>query len=196
MTDLRRRAAGTSHPEQQRRREEKPHAGPPAAFFAGASCFVSRRDTSRILLSMVVVSVTRLHLRSLRFFPQFFLYTIASMRQVRRAPGCLGGWVGGEGIRGFWTVTCWTDLEPMRAFRNRGPHVQAMRKLLHWCDEASFLHFEQESEEPPDAEAAHGRLGKGGRLSKVMHPSARHLSGNTVAASPPRRGASLHPVRR
>ncbi len=37
-------------------------------------------------------------------------------------------------------MTLWDGEGEMRAFRNSGPHAVAMRKLLDWCDEASFTH--------------------------------------------------------
>lgn len=142
---------------------------------------------------MPLISVTRLHLRSLRFFPSFVVYTVGSVRQARRAPGFVGGWLTNEGLRGFWTVTAWRDLESMRAFRNGTPHLTAMRKLLHWCDEASYVHFEQSSSALPDATAAYQRLTESGTISKVLYPSIRQRSGARVGAAVPRQGAPLTP---
>ena len=39
---------------------------------------------------MAIISVTRLRLRSLRFFPGFLWYTRRSIRQAKRTPGNLG----------------------------------------------------------------------------------------------------------
>ena len=142
---------------------------------------------------MPLISVTRLHLRSLRFFPAFVVYTAGSARQVRRAPGFIGGWLANEGSRGFWTATAWRDIESMRAFRNGNPHLAAMRKLLHWCDEASYVHFEQSSSALPDVTAAYQRLAESGTISKVLNPSVRQRSGSRVGATVPRQGPPLAP---
>jgi len=80
----------------------------------------------------------------------------------------------------------------MRRFRNAGIHAGAMRKLLDWCDEASFAHYASESEELPSEDAAYQRL-EAGRTSKVNHPSPAHAAGRTVSDGLPRFGLSLRP---
>ena len=135
---------------------------------------------------MPVVSITRLHIRSIRFVPGFLVYTVRSSLKVRRARGYLGGWGSSEWPFGFWTATCWIDVAAMRAFRNGEPHLTAMRKLLHWCDEASFTHWEQDGREVPVPAEAYRRLADGGTVSKVARPSPRQQAGRTVGDAPPR----------
>jgi hypothetical protein len=62
----------------------------------------------------------------------------------------------------------------MKAFMLAPPHGPAMRKLLEWCDEASLVHWSQESGALPSWDEAHARLQRDGRRSKVNHPSATH----------------------
>ena len=140
---------------------------------------------------MAVVSVTRLHLRSLRFLPGFLIWTYRSARQLKHARGYQGGWLGNELPRGFWTATVWDSLDSMRAFRNGSPHLEAMKKLLNWCDEASYAHWEQEGFAPPDGETAFGRLRQEGKVSKVLYPSSRHSAGKTTADAPPQVGRPI-----
>jgi hypothetical protein len=145
---------------------------------------------------MALISVTRLRLRSLRVLPRFAWHTWASTRQLRRAPGFLGGQFASEGLLGFWTLTAWDDEAAMRAYRNTDAHMRAMPKLLDWCDEASVVHWPQATPELPGPAAAVARMRAEGRLSKVRHPSSAHAA-RTIApgARPPRPGPQLRPAR-
>jgi heme-degrading monooxygenase HmoA len=144
---------------------------------------------------MPVVSVTRLHLRSLWFFAPFTIRALGSSRQAKRSRGFKAGWIGNESTRGFWTVTVWEDTTAMRAFRNSGVHMRAMPRLLRWCDEASFVHWEQQDSTAPDTEQAYARLKEGGRTSKVAYPSSSQVAGQRVSEKRPRRGQLLAPLR-
>jgi hypothetical protein len=145
---------------------------------------------------MPFISVTRLRLRSLRFFPRFAWHTLASTRQLRRASGFLGGQFAGEGLRGFWTVTAWRDEAAMRAYRNTDAHMRAMPKLLGWCDEASVAHWSQATAALPEPATAVERMRTEGRLSKVRHPSPAHAARHLAPSSElPRPGPRLRPAR-
>jgi hypothetical protein len=142
---------------------------------------------------MTTVSVTRLHVRSWRFFIRFALYARACGRQAAATPGFLGGRLATEGLRGFWTLTVWENAAAMRAFRNADVHLRAMPKLLNWCDEASYLHWEQDAHDVPSLQEAHRRLLESGHLSKVLKPSAAHASGTKATHALPRLGPALKP---
>jgi hypothetical protein len=147
-------------------------------------------------MSMTLVSVTRLRLRSIRFLPGFVLHTGLSTRQVRRAAGFLGGYLAGSSGFAFWTVTLWADQAAMRQFRSAGAHLDAMRKLIDWCDEAAATHWEQFGTALPAPEAASMRLHRDGRPSKVRHPSTAQASGQTWPdGQVPRRARVLEPFR-
>ena len=142
---------------------------------------------------MFFVSVTRLHLGTLWSFPPFLYYALSSSRQARRSPGFIEGWVSNDAERGAWTATVWDSLESMQAFRNHGMHRKAMPKLLRWCDEAAYVHWEQDSPVAPDQETAYRRLSHEGKLSKLNAPSARQRSGSAVGVARPRRLQRLKP---
>lgn len=125
---------------------------------------------------MPFVSITRLRVRSWRFMPMFFVYAIRSSQQAARAEGNLGIKLLRDRRNTFWTATLWTSEAAMKKFMIAGTHGRAMRKLLHWCDEAAVVHWTQESAALPPWLEAHARLRSEGRASKVNHPSAVHLA--------------------
>ena len=123
---------------------------------------------------MALISVTRLRLRSWRFVPAFFVQTIRSVRQARRADGNLGASLLAEAHWTFWTLTAWVDETDMRKFIVAGAHGRGMRKLMNWCDEAAVAHWHQPDLTLPAWAEAHRRLQAEGRRSKVTFPSPDH----------------------
>ena len=123
---------------------------------------------------MAFVSLTRLRIRSIWFLPSFALYTLRSLRQVRRSPGFLSGALLPDRSWTFWTLTAWESQASMRAYITTGAHKQAMPKLMEWCDEASVAHWEQAGADLPAWAEADRRMRETGRTSKVRHPSAEH----------------------
>ena len=83
----------------------------------------------------------------MRFLPGFAVYAVRSERQVRRAAGFLDGALLMDRSWTFWTMTAWARQEDMRAYMTSGAHKAAMPKLMHWCDEASVAHWEQDGVE-------------------------------------------------
>jgi hypothetical protein len=119
----------------------------------------------------MLVSVTRLRLRSARFLLPFIVYSIRSTRQAKRSPGNVVTDATRDKHGGYWTRSVWDDEQSMRAFMMSGVHRRVMPRLLEWCDEAAVVHWGQETPTPPTWEEAHRRLVTQGRLSKVRHPS-------------------------
>src|ERR1700754_3939058 len=112
---------------------------------------------------MAFVSITRLRVRSARHLPAFFVHAFRSRHQAGKAEGNLSATMVKDAGLIFWTRTVWRDEASMRAFLISGPHRYAMPHLLHWCDEASVVHWTQESEEPPSFTEAHRRMMEEGR---------------------------------
>ena len=125
---------------------------------------------------MTFVSMTRLHLRSIRFFPQMGWSIFRIVRQTTRSPGFIEGKLLRDANNTFWTLTAWTDAKAMRAYRGAAAHKQAMSHLANWCDEASLVHWDQDETTLPTWEDAYERLLTTGRASPVDHPTARHTA--------------------
>lgn len=64
----------------------------------------------------------------------------------------------------------------MRAFRNSGDHLKVMPKLAECCDEATYAHWEQDGDSPPDLQTTYARLVADGIVSRVKHPSGNHAT--------------------
>jgi hypothetical protein len=128
------------------------------------------------LVNMPFVSITRLRVRSWRFLPMFFYYALRSTRQASRSDGNLDTKLLRDSNHTFWTATLWTAETDMKQFMISGSHGRAMRKLLHWCDEAALVHWTQENTALPSWLEAHARLQTEGRRSKVNQPSAAHIA--------------------
>ena len=130
---------------------------------------------------MALVSITRLRLRAWRFLPGFLWYALRTRRQALLAKGNLGVSVMRDLRRTYWTATLWQDEAAMRQYIKAGAHGQAMRRLAHWCDEASVVHWVQEVSSLPTWPEAYRRMQAQGRPSKVRHPSADHLAWRIAA---------------
>jgi len=137
---------------------------------------------------MPFVSITRLRLRKLAFVPGFFVHAIGAQKQLRYAPGFLGGALLPDRRRAFWTMTLWDSEDSMRAYMTSGAHRDAMPKLSDWCDEASVVHWHQAAMQLPTWAEADRRMRQDGRPSKVRHPGLRHA---TMEFAPPRQGRSV-----
>lgn len=124
----------------------------------------------------MLISVTRLRIRSWLYFPSFALHANRSAKQAAAAPGNLSVHLLRDRKNTYWTMTAWADEAAMKTFMSAGAHGAVMRKLLDWCDEAALVHWTQESAELPDWIDAHRRLQQEGRRSKVRHPSANHTA--------------------
>ncbi|AFY35829.1 hypothetical protein [Calothrix sp. PCC 7507] len=130
---------------------------------------------------MPLIAITRLRLRFHRYLPSFIFYTLLSTWQAQRAPGNLGISLLIDANRTYWTRTAWQSETAMYAFRQAASHGQAMLKLIEWCDEASAVHWIQETPDLPGWDEAHRRMLKEGHRSPVRHPSAAHIADEIAA---------------
>ena len=69
--------------------------------------------------------------------------------------------------------------------RNAAPHLEAMRRLPNWCDEASYIHWEQRATQLPPIDDVYLLLRNQGITSKVSHPTAAHAAGQTTSSKKP-----------
>ena len=155
---------------------------------------------------MPVIVVTRLRLRDAAFFDEFFAHAVAVVEQAKNSPGNLDADVLAEANNTYWTRTAWQERDLMNAFVGSEPHLSTMGRIDEWCDEATFIDWEQASADPPDWQDGYRRLvasGQGGephpcdrgpshprlpRASRVL-VAVRQTGGNETGTPPIQRSA-------
>ena len=71
---------------------------------------------------MPLISVTRLRVRSWRYFPEFVVLSLKVVKQAERSAGFLGGKLLRNVGNVFWTMTVWKEEAAMNSFRKEGAH--------------------------------------------------------------------------
>jgi quinol monooxygenase YgiN len=125
---------------------------------------------------MPFVAVTRVRVRTRRYFPLVLLQLVRSGRQERRAEGNLSAELLREADGTFWMRSVWHTDASMQHFIDSPERRIGMRRLARWCDEASATQWPQLSSAAPPWPEAHRRLQEGGRPARVDHPSSDHLA--------------------
>ncbi len=142
---------------------------------------------------MVLISVTRLHLKSPLYLPAFAWHTTLSTWQIINISGFLGGKFLRDAQAGYWTLTTWKDKPAMMNYRNAGAHRQVMPRLQKWCDEASVVHWEQADSNLPTWEEAQCRMMTEGHFTRLSSPSPAQLERKVPQLSSKAQGQILHP---
>jgi hypothetical protein len=114
-------------------------------------------------------------------FDDFFGAAIAVVEQATSTAGNVAADVLAEANNTYWTRTCWQDAEAMRRFMTAEPHLHTMNRIDDWCDEATFINWEQPEADLPDWDDAYHRL--------ITHGQVVHLkfesSDNAARSFPP-----------
>jgi hypothetical protein len=131
---------------------------------------------------MPLIVVTRLRLKDPGFLDEFFTAAVACLEQAKGSDGNLGSDVLAEADNTWWTLTAWQERRLMQAFVGSEPHRSTMPRLNDWCDEATFVDWEQASADLPDWQTSYRRLVADGEAASLTHPSDAH---QTRAFPPP-----------
>ena len=125
---------------------------------------------------MPVVVVTRLRLKDPTHFDAFFAAAVAVVEQAKASKGNLGADVLAEANNTYWTRTVWQDRDPMNHFVGAEPHRSTMRSIDQWCDEATFVNWEQRDAGLPEWHEGYRRLIADGQVTKLTTPTTAHHS--------------------
>jgi hypothetical protein len=123
---------------------------------------------------MPVIVVTRLRLRDPAFFDEFFAQAVAVVEQAKNSQGNLDADVLAEANNTYWTRTAWQERGLMDAFVGGEPHLSTMGRLDDWCDEATFVDWEQVGADLPDWEDSYRRLMAGGQAASLTNATEAH----------------------
>ena len=130
---------------------------------------------------MALVVVSRLRLRDPAFLDEFFAAAVAVIEQATASDGDLGADVLADASNTYWTRTSWRDAAAMRRFMVAEPHLSTMTRIDDWCDEATFVSWEQADGVLPDWDDAYQRLVEHGQVVHLRSES----SNNATRSFPP-----------
>jgi hypothetical protein len=125
---------------------------------------------------MPVIVVTRLRLKDPALFDAFFAAAVAVMEQAQGSAGNLGADVLAEAHNTYWTRTAWRDRGSMNAFVGSQPHLRTMSLIDGWCDEATFVDWEQPSAELPDWLDGYRRIVASGQSAGLTGATDAHTT--------------------
>jgi hypothetical protein len=126
-------------------------------------------------VAVPVIVITRLRLRDPEFFDEFFSSAMAVIEQAQTADGNLAADALADANNTYWTRTAWQDRDRMNAFVGGEPHLRTMSRIDDWCDEATFVDWEQPTPDVPSWREGHERLiGEGQAASLTCASPAHH----------------------
>jgi hypothetical protein len=123
---------------------------------------------------MPVIVVTRLRLRDPAYLDEFFAAAIAVIEQAKNAAGSIATDALAEANNTWWSSSAWQDRHCMRAYVRSEPHLSTMKRLDDWCDEATFVDWEQDSPELPGWQTGYAHIVADGLAAKLTHGTAAH----------------------
>ena len=120
---------------------------------------------------MPVIVVTRLRLKDPALLDEFFTDGVAAIEQAQKSEGNLGTDALAEAHNAWWSVSAWQDRQLMQAFVNSQPHLGITARLDHYCDEATFVDWEQDSPGLPDWQTSWRHLTADGQAAELTDAS-------------------------
>jgi quinol monooxygenase YgiN len=130
---------------------------------------------------MPVIVVTRLRLKDPALLDEFFTAAVAAIEQAQKSDGNLGVDALADANNAWWSVSAWTERRPMQAFVDTQPHLDISKRLDHFCDEATFVDWEQDSPDLPDWQTSWRHVTADGKVAELTQPS----DANQTRAFPP-----------
>lgn len=121
---------------------------------------------------MAVIVVTRLRLKDPALLDDFFTDALAAIEQAQKSDGNLGVDALADANNAWWSVTSWQERRLMHSYVRTEPHRTIQSHLDRYCDEATFVDWEQASPDLPTWQTSYRRLVADGQVSTLSQPSA------------------------
>jgi hypothetical protein len=121
---------------------------------------------------MPVIVVTRLRLKDPALLDEFFTDAVAAIEQAQKSEGNLGADALADADNAWWSVSAWQQRGLMEAYVHGEPHLGITARLDHYCDEATFVDWEQDSPDLPDWQTSWRHLVADGKAAELTDPSA------------------------
>ena len=135
---------------------------------------------------MPVIVVTRLRLKDPALLDEFFTDAVAAIEQATKSEGNLGADALADANDAWWSVSAWRERRLMQAYVGSEPHHAISARLDHYCDEATFVDWEQASPDLPDWQTSWRHLTADGQAAELTHPSPANLTrGFPAPVAPP-----------
>jgi hypothetical protein len=123
---------------------------------------------------MAVIVVTRLRLNDPALLDEFFIDAVAAIEQAQKSDGNLGVDALADASNAWWSVSAWQERRPMQSYVGSEPHKAIRSKIDHYCDEATFVDWDQDSPDLPDWQTNWRHLVANGLAAELSQPSPAH----------------------
>ena len=120
---------------------------------------------------MPVIVVTRLRLKDPGLLDEFFTDAVAAIEQAQKSGGNLGADALADADNAWWSVSSWQARGAMQAFVDSEPHRTITTRLDHYCDEATFVDWEQDSPALPDWQTSWRHITVDGQVAELTDAS-------------------------
>jgi hypothetical protein len=121
---------------------------------------------------MPVIVVTRLRLRDPALLDELVTDAVAAIERAMRSGGNLGADALADADNAWWSVSAWQERHLMQAYADSEPHLGISGRLDHYCDEATFVDWDQDSADLPGWQTSRRHLTADGKAAELTHPSA------------------------
>ena len=98
------------------------------------------------------------------------------LEQAQATDGSVGADTLQDADNTWWTATVWQDTAAIDGFVEADPHLTAMNHLDDWCDEATFVHWDQDGDDLPSWQVAWDRIIADGHSADLTAASAANSS--------------------